>query len=46
MSLHTRDDIEWLYGSRNGGKEHSSIEDRIDTSIRRLKFYLKKAKKV
>ena len=46
MSFHPREDIERLYVSRKeGGREVDSVEDCVDTLIRQLKDYFKKAKK-
>ena len=42
-ALHPRDDIGRLYVSRKEGeRELASIEDSIDTSIQRLKYYIEK----
>ena len=42
-ALHSRDCIDWLYVSRKEkGRELASIEDSVDTSIRRFEIYMKK----
>ena len=41
-ALRSRDDIDRLYMSRNGGKGVANNEDSIDSLIRRLKVYIKK----
>ena len=42
-ALHPRDDVDRLYVSRKeGGRGLASIEDSVDTSIQRLKDYIKK----
>ena len=42
-ALHSRDNIDRLYVSRKeGGRELTSIEDSIDTSIQQLKDYIEK----
>ena len=44
-ALHHRDDIDRLYVSRKeGGRGLVSVEDSVDTSLRRLKDYIKKSK--
>ena len=44
-ALHPRDDIDRRYVSRNeGGRGLASVEDSVDTSIRRLEDYTKKNK--
>ena len=44
--LHLRDDIDWLYMTRNEGRGLASIEFSVDTSIRRLEDNIKRAKKL
>ena len=45
-ALHPRDDIDRLYVSRKeSGRRFVSIEDSVDSSIRRLEDCIKKAKK-
>ena len=45
-ALHPSDDVYRIYVSRkDGGKGLASIEDNVEASIRRLKDYIKKAKK-
>ena len=45
-ALHPRDDIGRLYASRKeGGREHATIENIVDTSIGRLEEFIKRAKK-
>ena len=42
-ALHPRDDVDRLYISRKeGGRELTSIEDSVDTSIHRLENYIQK----
>ena len=42
-ALHPRDDIDWLYVSRNeGGRGLTSIEDNVDASVKRLEDYRQK----
>ena len=42
-ALHPRDDVDRLYVSRkDGGRGLASIEDSVDTSIRRLEDYIEK----
>ena len=44
-ALHPRGDIDRPYISRKeGGRGLDSIEDSVDTSIRRLEDYIKKSK--
>ena len=43
-ALYHRNDIDKLYVSRKGGRGLISIEDIVDTSIRRLEGYIKKDK--
>ena len=44
-ALHPRDDTDRLHESRKeGGREHASIEDSVDASIRRLEDYIRKSK--
>ena len=45
-ALHPRDDIEWLYESRNGGgRGFTGIEDYEAISIKEPEEYNKKTKK-
>ena len=42
-ALHPRDDVDRLYVSRKeGGRGLASIEDCVDASIQRLKYYIQK----
>ena len=42
-ALHPRDDVDRLYASRKeGGRGLASIEDSVDTSIKRLEGYIEK----
>ena len=44
MAIHPRNDIDWLYVSRKGGRRLVIIEDCVDTSIQGLDDYIKKNK--
>ena len=42
-ALHPRDDVVSLHVSRKeGGRGLSRIEDKVDTSIQKLKYYIEK----
>ena len=38
MALHSRDDIDYIFREKNGGKRLAGIEDCVDARIRGLHF--------
>ena len=44
-TLYPRDDVDWCYVSRKGGRVFSSIKDIVDASIQRLEYLKKKVRR-